>query len=427
MALTVPLFIVIASIIILTSSTNHKEASINIKPEASWSIEPYLLPIPTRRPGAAILNDALYLFGGLTSRPDLTVPLAATAVRSVFKLDLSQTDREWETVANISEDLMPEPWFGTGRDAHILSNDKFGIFLTCEDSGNGHVYRFDTKNSRYEFDIITTMQDLSGEGGIDYRVEDCCSVSVGDKIYIIGGSKIISRDPVTNVPTLVEEVSFVQIYNVITGEWSYGESLPINIQESTCENVNDEYIFVFGGSNNDTAQSGVYRYDINNDIWNEYNDVLSVERLGFGSVYVPNTDYVVLIGGETDDGVLDLVEVYDISTNTIDSSVDLPQLNLAREGAVIVIDTQEKTNKNTIYVIGGEFIPNLGVYDNTETLEFEVESSNLYRYYICNMYIDDNGYNKNKDKNGYVIVTPTSSDETIRISSQSTRKGTFYI
>eukprot|EP01084_Bolivina_argentea_P219113 371695_1 len=145
---------------------------------------------------------------------------------------------------------MPEPWFASNHGASTIDTDEDGIYITCEDSRIGHIWRFDTENERYEFDVVATMQDLRNSGGINYKIEDCCSVSIYDTIYIFGGAQFAGRDPITN-KAIFNDVDYVQIYNTTSDQWSYGTPLPLALQDAACEAVNDEYVYLFGGSNLD--------------------------------------------------------------------------------------------------------------------------------------------------------------------------------
>ena len=194
----------------------------------------------------------------------------------------------WEIITNLTiNDGFIQPWFVSTKGAMSLPSAPNHIFITCEDDMNGQIWTFNTNT--FTFDIITVMP---------IPLEDCCAVSSDNKIYIFGGD---DTEKVYNI---------TQIYDYIGDEWSFGQEIPIKngIELHVCENVKNEFIYLFGGSNgglngylliDDTsANMNGYKYDIGNDEWmvieNVFEDIDDYAHgvTFLGSNYMRDTPYI---------------------------------------------------------------------------------------------------------------------------------------
>eukprot|EP00483_Globobulimina_turgida_P009901 UN09920 len=231
------------------------------------------------------------------------------------------------------EDGFEQPWFVSTKGANLLSSETNDIFLICEDSMNGQIWKFDINT--FTFEIISIMP---------IPLEDCCAISSNNQIYIFGGQ---DSEKVYNL---------TQIYDYTNDEWNIGEEIPISngYGWQVCENVNDEYIYLLGGQNGGlngdmtdgtVANKNGYKYDILNDEWIVIENVFEgIDEYAngvtfLGANYIPNTPFILLTGGETlSFGIatprmfLNNMEMFNVDDDSIDLELDLPQLNVNRGG-----------------------------------------------------------------------------------------------
>eukprot|EP01084_Bolivina_argentea_P168030 291490_1 len=340
-----------------------------------WNTEKYYLPreIVGEHSAGLITNDYMYHFGGIKLEPFMKID-------KVSRLNINNP-KEWNIIANMTtDDEFEQPWFPSTKGANKLESEPDYIFLTCEDSQKGQIWKFNIYT--FEFEIVNTMP---------IPLEDCCAVSSGNKIYIFGGDD--------NGETKQTALNYTQIYDYSKNEWLVGENIPIEgVNIHTCENFNDEYIYIFGGMREYdypvlNANKNVYKYDIKNDKWITIENVFENDEnykdgIAFmGANYIIDTQYILLSGGETFemDNIpkrwVNNVLLFNTETDEIETDFEVPQMNENRGGAVYGVDIQQKNKKTIIvkvYAIGGRSMMGLPIFaTTTETIEFTISCSDM--------------------------------------------------
>eukprot|EP01061_Rhynchopus_euleeides_P018100 TRINITY_DN2992_c0_g2_i2.p1 TRINITY_DN2992_c0_g2~~TRINITY_DN2992_c0_g2_i2.p1 ORF type:complete len:341 (+),score=136.53 TRINITY_DN2992_c0_g2_i2:51-1073(+) len=313
-----------------------------------WRMQDYKLD-PTAVGGHGTMveqSGSLFLFGGLTVTPSFA------AVRAVSKLNLKRRNgptRQWSVVNTMNATTFPQPWVPSQRGAVKVASVPNTVFYTCEDSQGGQVWKYDVNAN--EFYHVTTMP---------VPVEDCCAMASGDKIFIFGGD------------ALETVVGNTQVYDVKTDTWTVGATMPTKLELMTCENVNDD-VYLFGGTDDNKAfTTSVFKYNVAADTWTEYSNALSEGLYFNGAIFLPQTDYVLLPGGVTPaNDFLSEVKVWNVATNSIDTSLNVPAMNENRGWASYALATCKRFYY--VYATGGRnnFAP-ADFSDTTEVLKIKL-------------------------------------------------------
>lgn len=165
---------------------------------------------------------------------------------------------------------------------------------------------------------------------------------VNNKLYAIGG-----RD------NTFELIGNVESYDPKYLAWNYETNIDMDDiwgkeREGFASVGNENKIYVIGGYNDFTYGSTNYwyhsdinAYDISTKKWSKVGDFVDARERA-GVVIYDNQIYI--IGGRGDKGILNSVEVYDLKTNTVSTTMYLPES---------LMDVQPFFVDDTLYVVGG--------------------------------------------------------------------------
>ncbi len=280
-------------------------------PAIAWS-GGATLPAP-RAEAAAVLGgstsyDSVYLFGGqsTTGSTALRLSTGATAWTAMPNLDIVRTSAG----AGIGNANGP-------AGSHVF------VFGGGSPTPTDMVINYDPS--------IGDNQDVS-----NLNTPRKNFASVGDdvsRLYAIGG---VDEDGTV--------LKSVERYDAALDTWTTVASLPQARQGASAVWDDEGHVLVFGGAGSSgTATSNVYRYSVDSNTWDSLAAMPNTERDG-GAVFAPNGN-VYVVGGTSGSTTLDVVQVYDPTTNswTIDN-----KLPLAVSDAAVLIDGEGR-----IEVIGG--------------------------------------------------------------------------
>jgi hypothetical protein len=283
----------------------------------------------------------------------------------VYSLNLDDTNPEWTFLKDIPSGQMIEPWFTTSRG--ILEIDD-NLYVACHDRRDGKIYSFDEQYGTFA-EISAIPFDFT---------EDCCAVGItvsgDDRIYITGGIQPTNNDPTAQVI----------YYSISKDKWYQKDPLNTARSHHACtavtskSNDHNKYIYVIGGVHRTNLHvfSSIEVYDINNEAWQQYDNVLNPARRSFGAISIRRGDSneIVLIGGDgrspgDPNGAdpLALVDILDVSTNTIITDANVPQLNFGRVSPATTFDA----DGCIMFVVTGQ--DSNGVRTDTETWNFQCD------------------------------------------------------
>lgn len=173
------------------------------------------MPTPRMNFATAVFQNRIYTFGGVDGD-------SGSDLSSVVEVYDPSTD-SWENKTS-----MPTP------KAHFhanVINDKIFLISGLTQSAPGGSLYLTSENIVY--DLLTDSWDT--KTSIPIATHSHVSVTVDDKIYIIGGAS----------------GSQTQIYDPQSDSWNIGESIPTNVQNAagvaTTGNLAPKAIYVFGG------------------------------------------------------------------------------------------------------------------------------------------------------------------------------------
>ncbi|PIY18002.1 hypothetical protein COZ14_01325, partial [Candidatus Dojkabacteria bacterium CG_4_10_14_3_um_filter_Dojkabacteria_WS6_41_9] len=174
---------------------------------------------------------------------------------------------------------------------------------------------------------------------------------IGNEIYITG-----------SVNTNWDMVGALYVYNIETGEWRTGPSMPV-AHGQTIGGVMNGKFYVFGGRTGtlSTATSDVYEYDPATELWNQKTSMNYARKSPVGAVY---DGKFYALGGFDENGAPQLdMEVFDPVANTWTVMTPPPDIQLTGASAQFI--------QGKLYVAGGTtsgtnpFSDTLYVYDLT--------------------------------------------------------------
>ena len=139
-----------------------------------------------------------------------------------------------------------------------------------------------------------------------------CSASgavINENLYLLGGKS--SSGPVCSVLTCTLK-SLISRREEVNSVWRSLPNLPF--PSSTCVSAHNR-LFALGGLNNHKAQNAVYKYDFSGKCW-EYLLALKAARSDclISVVTVDSCSKLVVVGGYTDHGLCNSVEIVNIYT-----------------------------------------------------------------------------------------------------------------
>jgi N-acetylneuraminic acid mutarotase len=161
---------------------------------------------------------------------------------------------------------------------------------------------------------------------------------------------------------LTGDTNLTRLYNISTDSWSFGTPapLPVRSEQAYGESTHGGFFYVIGGRSG-TVLDNLERYDPVTDTWTTLTPMLTARAAAAAAV---QGDAIYVIGGRTGTGgpctgtALDVVERYDIDTDTWSEVASLPS---PRTDAAAV------EHGGRIYVFGGcdggAFLDEVLVYD----------------------------------------------------------------
>jgi N-acetylneuraminic acid mutarotase len=169
------------------------------------------------------------------------------------------------------------------------------------------------------------------------KLHHAAAVSVGERIYVIGGFT-------KSLLSVWEPVASLYIYHPASDTWVEGPSMPTARGALAAVEVNGG-ILAIGGYTNDANSSAVEMYDPTVQTWRKL-PALPTPRDHLAAAVCNGK--VFAIGGRLDRDYsrnLPIVEVYDPQTDTWTKAAELPTARSGMTAAVI---------DDVIYVLGGE-------------------------------------------------------------------------
>ncbi len=181
---------------------------------------------------------------------------------------------------------------------------------------------------------------------------------IGDKVYIAGGVKgnFNGLSPEYN-----QYSNAILSYNFTSISWQTETVIEDDMDLAFCGSlVYNSKLYIFGGKNsNGNYQKTIYIYNPATSEVRKIENMLKYNRAGMGVTRIGSKVY--LIGGENSSGFLDVVEVFDLDSETSKELRKMP-FKLAYMGAASNVDSilifggvnnSDFTVKNTIY----EYLP----------------------------------------------------------------------
>lgn len=217
------------------------------------------------------------------------------------------------------------------------------------------------------------------------------SVSISDKIYIVGGIKFNGENNELEVSRDVE----VYDTSAVGGNWTSLESMPENygIAFGTAQHYFDgikNYIYILSGINQINNlkfyewNDRVLRYCIEDDKWESSEVVLLLESYQrYSPLSVLHNDKIIVFNGGSlsSDGenlyeifenyYIDLTDNFDFFTVCYDAGKYIANIENKTQSA-LALRVDNPSNENIFYTLGG-FSTNKGVLDQVE--EFDMETS----------------------------------------------------
>ena len=209
------------------------------------------------------------------------------------------------------------------------ANMPIGIYSAASATYGNYIYIIGGNSSKkfYQYDVINDIfltKSPIDIGGTD----ESQAVVLSDKIYLCHGFSD----------------EYVRVYDILKDSWAKKSKRPIGSfgRYSVFKSVNN-YIYAIGGCDYDSNPSSqLDQYDPANDSWTTINKPMPTARFAASSVVYNNMIYV--IGGKTSNGVTNVVEVYNPSSNKWTTKSPMPDKRVSAFAELI---------NNKIYVIGG--------------------------------------------------------------------------
>ncbi|MCA9445622.1 MAG: galactose oxidase [Candidatus Omnitrophica bacterium] len=249
-------------------------------------------PLPTARQevGVAVLNDLLYVVGGIDSTP--------AVVDTVERYD--PDSKQWETVAPLPADL--------DHVAVVAAEDRLyaigGLVFASPQSATNAVFSYQPSTNRWTEESPMPTRRGGGRGAF-----------VGGKIYVAGGIRSGGS------------VGDFAVFDPVSGEWETLPDMPTPRDHLAVEGWNGK-VFAIAGRN-PMLRSELEIYDPGTETWTSGADI-PTPRAGIASAAL--LERIFVFGGEGSsrpNGIFDEVEVYNPA---VDQWMSLAPMPLGRHG-----------------------------------------------------------------------------------------------
>ena len=282
----------------------------------TWQSE---IPLNTPRVGACavVWGNSLFVFGGKTN--DNRV------LNTVEKFDLNTAT--WDTLT------VPHFTYGRYNASAIVFRDK--IYL-IGGRNNTEVFK--------EVEIYDPVQNswtIAQE--LRKRRESHTAVIFNDTLTVLGG-----------IEGQYQYVDEIEWYDETEEKWEERDSSIVEGRAAAFISTSHDNLYLCGGTYFGLKESSAVADT--NFVWN-YGPSMQTGRSYGGMVHI--NDYLFMIGGETNSGVSNLVEVYNPHTWTIEQGINLPT---PRSGIAAV------AKGDTIYAIGGWSVNHYQILNTVEYL-----------------------------------------------------------
>lgn len=213
----------------------------------------------------------------------LIVTMFSTILITIF--NSSQSEEIDPATLNRWQELTPMPEARVGLTAVAYDNQIYAIAGEGKEGVSGSVFRYDIAEDSWKrlLDKPTPVTDVGG-------------VLIGEEIYIPGG---LGADG--------SPVDVLEIYDPRHNTWSTGAPLPEPLSAYAIADFEGK-LYLFGGWDGKNAVGDVWVYDPAEDVWLD-RGTLGINLMG--SIAVPLTDNVVLLGGQNESGdFTDIISYY---------------------------------------------------------------------------------------------------------------------
>lgn len=282
--------------------------------DATWT---NLTVMPTARGGlgVAVTSGKIYAIGGQNANGELNVNEMYDPV----------TDK-WLTKTSM-------PTARTGFGITTYENKIYVIGGSVGDSFIGNVEVYDTLANSWQTlaSMPTPRADLSAH-------------IIDDKIFLIGGKTYSSVSP------YYTQTNINQVYDIATNTWSNNASMPTALQGYASTVVGNK-IYIIGGSRQsvagiDSSINSLQIYDTQTDTWTTGKNLNVASSYGAAVATSGNIApaRIYNIGGYSTGAFSGKIQIYDVETNSWTNGPNMPTAR-AYLGLAVVSDM--------VYAIGG--------------------------------------------------------------------------
>lgn len=231
------------------------------------------LPKPVHHASAAAVGGKIYVFGGLTG-------VASTPVDTLYIYD-PLTDR-WSRGADLPDALGSTALAVTEGRVHVLGGKSIGSNVDSH-------FVYDPATNSWNSEAVPEM--ISGR-------ESAAAVTVGQKIYVIGGRQ----------GGLLYNIDTVEAYDMERKTWDTMMPMPLK-RSGFVALERDGKIYVFGGEAPTTTFDQVDVYDPKTDRWASMAEPMPNARHGLAGAQVDGSFFLIGGGKRSGISVSDLNEV----------------------------------------------------------------------------------------------------------------------
>eukprot|EP01084_Bolivina_argentea_P171448 297023_1 len=258
------------------------------------------LPQKMREHFAVIYNDTFTVFGGYDSTGDYIKPFQSTAIF------ITLNAKQW-TVTNVTLPLNISGISMEGNSA-VQINAKLYIINPQTFGGTGTVF-----HQLFIYNLITKQFTVSAIP--TYLSEGSCSLYNDNNniIYTIGGYSNGG-------------LRYTQRFNVLSNKWIIPGGNTVNAKwHSGCSlDATNDHIYYFGGYKSGTGQTNeIEKYTMLDNAWTLLSSTLTVPRHNFRCRLLSTDNYIYCIGGGSSGGVLNMVDVFQPTTESIINTIAL--------------------------------------------------------------------------------------------------------